>query len=81
MTAAGIRPVSFEERPATYRIVNDAAGMGRALLTHCEFDHPTCRVAAEAVLALQKGEMDPEVARKAFVAALTAAGVFVRGES
>ncbi|MBD9528364.1 DUF982 domain-containing protein [Paracoccus sp. PAR01] len=77
---AGIRPVSFEERPATYRIVDDAAGMGRALLAHCDFEDPAYQVAAEAVLALNNGEIDPEAAREAFVAALTAAGVFVRGE-
>ncbi|MGA0617115.1 hypothetical protein [Paracoccus sp. KR1-242] len=62
-----------------FRIVNDALGMGTALMRHCQPEQPTFQTAALAVLQLSKGEIDPEEARDAFFDALEAVGVFVRG--
>ena len=74
-----IRPVSYEETVGNFRIVNDALGMGMALMRHCQPEEPTFQSAALAVLKLSKGEIDPEEARDAFIEALEAVGVFVRG--
>lgn len=75
---ATIRPVSFEERIGTFRVVTDAKGMGAALLTHCEPSDPYFQKAAVACLALESGDTEPEQARADFLAALKAAGLFVR---
>lgn len=73
-----IRPVSYEEKPGTFRVVNDAEGMGRALLTYCKPDDPSFRRAAKSCLWLEHGDLEPEEVRADFVQALTSAGVFVR---
>ena len=52
--------------------------MGAALLAHCEPGDPHFQKAAVACLTLESGETAPEQARADFVAALKAAGVFVR---
>ncbi len=73
-----IRPVTYAETDSRYRTVTDARGMGMALLTHCNPQDQAYITAAEAVLGLEEGAVEPEVAREAFVAALRKAGVFVR---
>lgn len=75
---ATIRPVSYEQKIGTFRVVTDARGIGAALLAHCDPADPTYQAAAASCLALDSSEADPEQARADFVAALTAAGVFVR---
>lgn len=73
-----IRPVSYEEKIGTFRIVTDARGIGAALLAHCDPNDPAYRAAAASCLALESGETGPDRARADFVAALKAAGLFVR---
>lgn len=75
---ATIRPVSYEEKVGIFRVVTDAKGMGAALLAHCEPSDPHFQKAAIACLTLESGETGPEQARADFVAALKAAGIFVR---
>ncbi|MGA0615975.1 hypothetical protein [Paracoccus sp. KR1-242] len=74
-----IRPVSYEERVGSFRIVNDADGMGKALIEYCDPGSVTFNLAAQALLDLSADRGDPEDARDAFIAALEDAGVFVRG--
>ncbi len=73
-----IRPVTFEEGIGRFRTVNDARAMGEALLAHCDQGDPDYQMAALACLGLGNGTIDPEHARADFVAALAAAGVFIR---
>lgn len=73
-----IRPVHYEEKPGTFRVVTDAEGMGKALLTYCHPDDPAYQAAARSCLGLESGKRDPEMARAHFVQALISAGVFVR---
>lgn len=65
-------------KPGTFRVVNDAEGMGRAVLTYCKPDDPSFRRAAKSCLWLEHGDLEPEEVRADFVQALTSAGVFVR---
>lgn len=76
-----VRPVSYEEGIGVFRIVTDADGMGRALLTHCDPNSASFKAAAQALLTLSAGAGDPEQVRAAFIVALIAAGVYVRGET
>lgn len=73
-----IRPVSYEQKIGTFRVVTDARGIGAALLAHCDPADPTYQAAAASCLALDSSEADPEQARADFVAAMKAAGVYVR---
>lgn len=73
-----IRPVTYEEDIGRFRTVTDARGMGAALLAHCDQGDPHYQMAALACVGLENGATDPERARADFVAALTAAGVFIR---
>ena len=73
-----IRPVTYEEDVGKFRTVTDAGGIGTALLIYCDADDPAYQRAAEGCLALDKGTADPELVRSDFIAALEAAGVFVR---
>ncbi|MFC3568426.1 DUF982 domain-containing protein [Paracoccus simplex] len=77
-SAKTIRPVTFEEGIGRFRTVNNARGMGEALLAHCDQGDPEYQIAALACLGLESGAADPEQARADFIAALTAAGVYVR---
>jgi len=73
-----IKPVTFEEGIGKFRTVNDARGMGEALLAHCDQGDPDYQMAALACLGLDNGTVGPDQARADFIAALTAAGVFIR---
>lgn len=73
-----IRPLTYEEDVGKLRTVTDAGGIGTALLIYCDADDPAYQRAAEGCLALDKGTADPERVRSDFIAALEAAGVFVR---
>ena len=73
-----IRPVVYQETISQYRIVNDAVGMGKALIEHCDQADPDYLSAAAAIIAFAEGRGNPERARANFIRAMTAAGVFVR---
>lgn len=73
-----IRPVTYEDAPAVYRTAHTAQDMAEALMAHCDEDDPARRDAAVACVELSEGRGDPEEVRELFVAALEAAGVFVR---
>lgn len=73
-----IRPVTYEEADARFRTVNTAAGIAAALMAHCDEGDPARQAAARACVALSAGKGDPEETRALFIAALEAAGVFVR---
>ena len=73
-----IRPVTYEEHAGKFRTVTDAGGIGTALMMYCDPDDPAYQRAAEACLELEGGSADAEQVRSDFIAALEAAGVFVR---
>ena len=73
-----IRPVAYQETDNRFRIVNDASGMGRALMEHCDPADPAYQQAAGSCIAFAAGSVTPEQARTEFIQALTSAGVFVR---
>lgn len=73
-----IRPVSYQETDSRFRTVNDANGMGRTLMEHCDPADPAYRQGAGSCIALAEGTVTPEQARADFIEALTSAGVFVR---
>lgn len=73
-----IRPVTYEDDIGKFRTVTDARGMGAALLAHCDQSDPDYQMAVLACLGLDRCTVDPERARADFIAALTAAGVFIR---
>lgn len=73
-----IRPVTYEEHAGKFRTVTDARGIGTALMMYCDPDDPAYQRAAEACLDLEGGSADAEQVRSDFIAALGAAGVFVR---
>ena len=73
-----IRPVTFQETNSRYRTVNDAYGMGKALIQHYDQTDPDYLNAAKSCLDFAEGRKNPELVRADFVAALEAAGVFVR---
>ena len=73
-----IRPVTYEEHTGKFRTVTDARGIGTALMMYCDPDDPAYQRAAEACLDLEGGSADAEQVRSDFIAALEAAGVFVR---
>lgn len=78
MHSPTIRPVTYAETSNRYRVVTDVDGMGRALMMHCDPGEPSYQRAAASCIALGEGQGDPEQARADFIAALRAAGVFVR---
>lgn len=53
-------------------------GMGKALIQHCDQTDPDYLNAAKSCLDFAEGRKNPELVRADFVAALEAAGVFVR---
>lgn len=73
-----IRPVTYEEATARFRTVNTVSGFAEALMAHCDEGDPARDEAALACIALDEGRGDPENVRSLFIAALRAAGVFVR---
>lgn len=73
-----IRPVTYEEADARFRTVNTASGIAAALMAHCDERDPARQAAARACVAFAEGAGDPEDLRALFIAALEAAGVFVR---
>ena len=73
-----IRPVAYQETDSRFRIVNDANGMGKALIEHCDFFDTDYLRAAKSCIELAEGKKDPERARADFIRAMTLAGVFVR---
>ena len=73
-----IRPVAYQETDSRFRIVNDANGMGKALMEHCDFFDADYMRAAKSCIAFAEGTAEPEQVRADFIQALTSAGVFVR---
>ena len=78
--ALPVRPVAYEEKDGQFRIATDTDALARALLGHCDTADPAYRKAARALLDCVGGQCAAEDARAACIAALTGAGVFVRGE-
>jgi len=73
-----IRPVSIEECVGRFRIITDAVAMGDALVKFADKDLESFQAAAQCCMALLDGSGDPEVARAAFIRALSDSGVFVK---
>ena len=73
-----IRPVAYQETNSRFRIVNDAIGMGKALVEQCDLADTDYLRAAKSCIAFAEGKASPDQARADFIRAMTAAGVFVR---
>ena len=78
MSSRTFRPVTFQETVSRYRTVNDADGMGKALIEHCDQADPDYLTAARSCIAFEEGTGSAELVRADFVRALTSAGMFVR---
>lgn len=74
-----IRPVYFQEGDGIYRIVSDVGAMGEALVRHCDPTSASFRAAAHHLLSFLAGAVPADVARIAFIEALSAAKVAVSG--
>ena len=64
-----IRPVSYQETDSRFRTVNDANGMGRALMEYCDPADPAYRQAAGSCIAFAEGTVTPEQVRADFIQA------------
>lgn len=74
-----IRPVFFQEGDGIYRIVSDVGAMDDALIRHCDHTSASFRTAAHHLLSFLAGAVSADVARIAFIEALSAARVAVSG--
>jgi hypothetical protein len=73
-----IQPVAYRETDSRFRIVNDATGMGKALVEQCDLADTDYLRAAKSCIAFAEGKALPEQVRADFIRAMTATGVFVR---
>lgn len=78
MASRTFRPVTYQETISRHRTVNDADGMGKALIEHCDQADLNYLAAARSCIAFGEGGGSPELVRADFIRALTSAGVFVR---
>ncbi|MDT1064177.1 hypothetical protein RM190_20105 [Paracoccus sp. CPCC 101403] len=74
-----IRSVTYEKRVGKFKIVNDLNGVAKALLNHCDPNSEIFKKAALAILEFDEGTVDQETVRGAFLEAMTAAGILVKG--